>query len=84
MKSPQLGWQGSLAILCVLSIQAGLLVWARHFIPPRVATGVCTEPPTLTDLVFYVTHTCQTILQASKVNLWPGYREEGIFSLLSA
>lgn len=41
MKSPQLGWQGSLSTLCVLflSIHAGLpglRVWASHFLSPGV------------------------------------------------
>lgn len=42
------------------------------------------KPPTLTDLLFYVTCIYQTIIQASKVSPWPGNREKGVFSPFSA
>lgn len=87
MKSPQLVGRESLANLCVLSIRpggAGLPTWAIHFASPRMQTGVCTEPPTLADLVFYVTCIRQTIIEALKVSLWPGKREKGVFSPFSA
>lgn len=37
----------------------------------------------LADLVFYVTCVYQTTIQASKVSLWPGKGEKGVFSPLS-